>query len=202
MRCWRGDAMSSRLQGTLPWMYNESMSKFVGVRNPDGTDFLWNRIPYAASFQDLSNQPPLGANQATPMECDTTDFAVGVTMVDNSKITFSRDGYYNIQFSAQFQNTSTSNEYNISVWLQNGVGNIANSCTDLTIPKKHGGGDGLIVAAWNFFVPVTAGSHIQIMWSTAGTSVSIAYLGTRSSPDRPAVPSVILTVNEVDGTPV
>ena len=191
--------MGNQLIGTPPWLVDHAEQKYVGVKNPDGTELIWARSPHAATFQDLSNQFALGNNLATPMECDTTDFAIGVTMVDNSKITFSRFGYYNIQFSAQLQNVSTSSEYNISIWLQNSVGNVANSCTDVTIPKKHGGGNGLLVAAWNWFVAASAGSHIQIMWSTPSTDVSIAYLGTRTSPVRPAVPSVILTVNEVDG---
>ena len=191
--------MGNQLIGTPPWLIDHAQQKYVGVKNPDGTELIWARSPYAASFQDLSNQSALGNNLATPMECDTTDFAIGVTMVDNSKITFSRAGYYNIQFSAQLQNVSNTSEYNVSIWLRNSVGDVANSCTDVTIPKKHGGGNGLLVAAWNLFIPASAGSHIQIMWSTPSTDVSLAYLGTRTSPVRPGVPSVIITVNEVDG---
>jgi len=38
------------------------------------------------------------------------------------------------------------------------------------------------------------------MWSTPSTQVLIDYTDARTSPVRPAVPSVIVTMNEVDGS--
>jgi hypothetical protein len=55
------------------------------------------------------------------------------------------------------------------------------------------------VAAWNFFVDLEAGQYAEIMWSVNGTGVDCFYTGTQSSPTRPATPSLIVTVNEVDG---
>jgi len=46
---------------------------------------------------------------------------------------------------------------------------------------------------------MNAGQYAQIIWSTPNTAVSIAYEGALSTPTRPATPSVIMTVNEVNG---
>lgn len=179
-------------------LFSSTTGDIVGIKDPDGSELYFARIPHVGSFYDVSDQPA-SINTATPMECDTVDIANGVTMVSNSRITFSRAGIYNIQFSAQFKNVGTG-EQNVSVWFAKGGTNLENSTTDITIPKKHGSGDGLLVAAWNYFVQVVAGEYVQIMWSTPSTDVSVEYKATSVSPDRPAVPSVIVTVNEVDGT--
>lgn len=180
-------------------LFNNTTGDIVGMKDPDGSELYFARIPHVASFYDVSDQTA-SANTATPMECDTVDISNSITLVDNSKITFSRAAIYNIQFSAQFKNTDNSSEYNISIWLAKNGNPVDNSNTEITIPRKHGGGDGFVVAAWNFFVTGVAGDYYQIMWSTPSTLVSLEYRPTQTSPVRPAVPSVILTVNEVDGT--
>ena len=181
-----------------PWLYNSTTGDFAGLKDPDGSELIFARAPHTGGFFDVSNQTAL-ANTATPMEYDTTDFSHGVSVVSNSQITVTRASVYNIQFSAQFKNTDNSSEHNVSVWLALNGTNVANSNTQITLPRKHGGGDGLLVAAWNFFVTMNAGQYAQIIWSTPNTAVSIAYEGTLSTPTRPATPSVNLTVNEVNG---
>lgn len=137
-----------------------------------------------------------GVNTATAMTYDVTEFAVDVSIVDNSKITVARDGKYNIQFSAQLIN-SDSGEHNVSIWASVNGTNVASSCTDITVPKKLGGINGATVAAWNFFLDLTAGDYVELYWSTPNSAVTIEHTAARTTPDRPAVPSVILTVNQV-----
>lgn len=137
-----------------------------------------------------------GANTAIVMTYEVTESAVDVSIVDTSKITVARTGVYNIQFSAQFVNTD-SNEHNVSVWLSTNGSNVDNSCTDITVPKKQAGANGASVAAWNFFVSLTAGDYVQLYWSTPNSGVIMDHTAARISPTRPAIPSVILTVNQV-----
>jgi hypothetical protein len=83
----------------------------------------------------------------------------------------------------------------VSVWFaKNGV-NIDNSCTDIVL--TGGAAASATVASWNYFISLNAGDYFEIVWSTPDTHVSITYGGTRTSPVRPAVPSVIATVSFV-----
>jgi len=179
-------------------LFDNTTGDVVGMRDPDGSDLYFARAPYTGAWFDLSDQP-CSANTATAMEFDTKDFAFGISVVSNTRITFPRTSVYNVQFSAQFKNVNNTSEQNISVWLAKGGSNLANTNTELTIPRKHGGGDGLLVAAWNFFVSVNAGEYVEIYWSSPSADVSIEYKAEQVSPARPATPSVILTVSEVDG---
>ena len=188
--------MSYMKQG-FPWLYDNSSGDIVGVKDPDGSETYFARAPYIGSFYDVSLQAP-AVDTAVPLECDTTDISRGVVMVSNSQITVARTATYNIAFSAQFENSS-NDERTISLWLRKQGSNVANSNTMLTIPKKHAGGNAYVVGAWNFFVDLEAGQQAQIMWSVNGAGVSVYYAGTQTTPTRPATPSVIITVNEVDG---
>lgn len=141
------------------------------------------------------NQTAL-ANVATPIRFEHVIEAAAITIVDNVKVTFSRSGLYNIQFSAQLINTNIL-EDNVSIWVARDGTNEPDSCTDITVPKKHAGADGAAVAAWNFFYRATAGEYFRLMWSTPNAQVSLQTLPTRSSPTRPRAPAVILTVNRV-----
>jgi len=185
------------LKQGFPWIYDNASGDIVGVKDPDGSETYFSRAPYIGSFYDVSNQPA-SANTETLMECDSVDISRGVVMVDNTKITAGRTATYNIAFSAQFTN-SGNDEREISIWLAKQGAALANSNTMVTIPKKHAGGNSFLVAAWNFFVDLDQGQYAQIYWSVNGTGVSMAYTGTQTTPTRPATPSLIITVNEVDG---
>jgi hypothetical protein len=54
-----------------------------------------------------------------------------------------------------------------------------------------------MVAAWNFVLQLTAGQYVQLMCQSPDTAMRIIASGEQSSPDRPAVPSAILTVTQV-----
>lgn len=70
---------------------------------------------------------------------------------------------------------------------------VPNSGTDL---RLKGNGDKDLYAI-NYFVQAQAGDYYELMWSTDDSNVQIQYTGTRTNPTRPAVPSVITTVNRV-----
>lgn len=190
--------MATKLRPGSSFLYDSTTGDIVGVKDIDGSELFFMRIPHTGSWLDLSDQTTTAAT-ATAMEFDTVVTESGITVVDLSKITFSRKARYNLQFSAQLVN-SDSAESTVSIWLKKGDSNVANSNTDITVPKAHGGGDGTAVAAWNFFLDLEPGDYVQIMWSTTSADTSIQYIAARNTPTRPATPSIILTVNEVDGS--
>lgn len=181
-----------------PFLYDADTGDIIGVKDPDGSELLFMRIPHVASFYDTTHQTA-SANTATAIGCNTIDISRGISVVSGNRFTVSRKGTYNLQFSAQLLNTDSA-EHNISIWFRKNGADVANSTTDITVPARHGSYDGAAVASWNFFIDLLAGEYVQLMWSTPSTQVSLDYTAARTTPVRPAVPSVIVTMNEVDGS--
>lgn len=153
-------------------------------------------VPYAV-FSDLTDQTAASTTAAYAITYNTIDMAKGVTLSNNSRITFKSSGVYNIQFSIQFANADTQIQ-DVDVWFaQNGT-NIANSNSQFAVANSHGGTEGHLIAALNFYVDVVANDYVEMMWATRSTLVRIEFLAAQSSPTRPGTPSVIVTVNKVD----
>jgi len=161
-----------------------SSSNFIG----------WgNRIvrPYLAAC-DLTTQTASATTAAYPMTFDTTEEAIGISIVSGSRITFAYDGTYNIQFSSQITKTNASSA-EIDIWLRESGSNVPRSNTEVFIQ----GNNASSVAAWNWVRTFPSGSYAEIMWRTSDTDVELITYPSASSPDRPEVPSVILSVSQV-----
>jgi hypothetical protein len=126
------------------------------------------------------------------MRFNTTSYSNGVSIVDSTKATVNQEGTYNIQFSAQFDKTDSGKD-EVEVWLRvNGV-DLDWSSTILEID----GNNAEYVAAWNWLVDLKAGEFVELVWFTADVNMRILSRGALTSPSRPEVPSVILTVSQV-----
>lgn len=113
-----------------------------------------------------------------------------------SYLTFTRAGVYNIAFSAQLWRTQGGSADTVSFWLRKNGVDVPMTNTDVTILANSS----KLVAAWNFFVPVTCNTECdqyQLMWSYDNEYTNIWYQAPQLNPTRPAIPSVILTVNQV-----
>jgi len=190
-------AIQKRFPGS-PFLYDSTSGDIVGVSDPDGSQLLFARIPHVGAFHSESTQTA-SLNTATALTFPVTDISKGITVVSNSRLTVTRTAIYNIQFSAQFRN-SAGQEGEADIWFRINGDDVAASNTRITIPKTHAGGDGYLVAAWNIFLSMNAGQYAQIMWSTPSNDISIYTASGLTSPTRPIIPSVIATINEVDGS--
>lgn len=147
---------------------------------------------YYGSFYSTQDQNNSGATSVNKMTYNVTDINNGVSIVSNSRITIANAGIYNIQFSAQFDKTDSGDD-KVDIWLCNNGSNVANTNTEFTLV----GNSGKHVAAWNFFVNAAAGDYFELCWHSADVNVFINYVAAQTTPTRPAIPSVILTVNKV-----
>ena len=147
------------------------------------------------SFYDTTTQTAAVANTAYPMTFNTTDLSNGVRLrsPSTSEVEVDSEGVYDIQFSAQLDNTSGGN-HQAYIWLRvNGV-DVANSASEVRLK----GNDGELVAAWNWFYQFKARDYFQIMWSAVDTAVQLKAVAAAAP--VPAIPSVILTVgNNIQG---
>ena len=146
---------------------------------------------YLAAY-DTTDQTNAGATSVNKITYNTTDLSSGISIASSSRITMANAGIYNIQFSAQFAKTDGGDDV-VDLWLCKNGNNVANSNTEVTI---HGN-NGNFLAAWNFVVQASAGDYYELCWSSADTDVRIDYRAAATSPTRPAIPSVILTVTQV-----
>jgi hypothetical protein len=122
--------------------------------------------------------------------------STSITGTQNSRIEFAEAGVYNIQFSVQFTNTDTQ-IHDTDIWLRRNGVDVDNSNSQFSVPNKHGGVDGHLIAALNFFVQVAVDDYIELIWATQSNSVTIDYLPAQTSPTRPATPSVVVTAARV-----
>jgi hypothetical protein len=165
---------------------NENAQSATGVL----TDAF--RFGYYGAFSDSTTQT-ISANTATPMTFNTTEESFGVSIGSpSSRIVIANAGTYNVQFSAQLDKTDAGSD-DVTIWLDIDGNNVARSATDLTIA----GNNAKLLAAWNWVYTFTAGQYFRLMWSSPDSDMRLVATGTRTTPVRPAVPSVILTVTQV-----
>jgi hypothetical protein len=191
-----GKTDEDQFRNILRLYFNQIDSAFGGLLDTTGGKYV--NFPYGAFSSDADQTAT--ANTATLMTLNTTDFANGVS-ISSSKITVENAGIYNLQFSAQFQNTDTAFQ-DVYIWLrQNGV-NISGSTGFVSIPNRHAGTDGHAIVGWNYFLSMAANDYIEIYWSIPNTAVSIQHLAASGTPTKPSTQSVVATLSFVSALPV
>lgn len=123
-----------------------------------------------------------------------------ITSTSSTKITVAQDGVYNLQFSAQYANTSAT-PYDVGIWLTKNGENVADTNSEFTVPGKHGSTNGHYLAAWNLFIELNADDYVELVWRTENSAVFIEQLPVQTNPLRPAAPSVIASMTFVSNLP-
>lgn len=148
---------------------------------------------------DANLNPGFLADTAYAMTFDHSDTANnrGISIVSGSQISFTNPGLYNIQFSAQVTRSQGGSATDLTIWLRvNGI-DVPWTATDFTLQSNSL----RLVTAWNFYVPVTCAGgvcdHYELMWSSQSRYTGLVAIGPQTAPDRPAIPSIILTVGQV-----
>lgn len=154
------------------------------------------QLPYGAFSSDQDQTTT--ANTATLMTLNTTDFANGVSIA-SSKITVANAGIYNLQFSAQFQNTDNQIQ-DIRIWLKQNGTDIPGSTGYVSIPARKSaslGEEAHQITGWNYYLSMTAGQYVEIYWSATLASVTIQHYAAGVTPTSPSTQSVVATLSFV-----
>jgi hypothetical protein len=188
----------SEVNGALNGYFRNLISTLGALFGIRGGKFLNN--PHGA-FQDSTDQVAASTTVATAVTFNTTDFSNGVTLSNSSRLNVADSGIFNIQFSIQLKNT-TNDGQDVDIWFRKNGTNIDNSNSRYHAPARKSTGDpSHMVAALNFFVELTAGDYVEIMYKVDNVNVTIEHFAASASPTRPAVPSVIATVSFVSNLP-
>lgn len=149
------------------------------------------------SFYDVTDQTGNIA-AATAVKFGTNDINTkGVTVVTNgstlTRITYAAAGTYMVAPSLQFAN-SDSNDHDVTVWLAKQGTAISASATRITVPKAADGGSAFFTTM--FYVTVTAGQYLEVMWLPENAAVTIDYVAAGAI--APAIPSAIVVTERID----
>ena len=128
---------------------------------------------------------------------DTVTASSGITCtVPDSKIYFSSAGIYNIQFSLQLLNYTTSDD-NVTVWFKKNNVDVPVSASIQQVNPKHGSSPGAAILALNFVEQFAVGDYVELYWASETGNTVLATFPPGTSPTHPASPAVILTVSFV-----
>ena len=178
---------------TTTTIYNERIGyESVILIEPVTMVAATDYYPYLA-VQDSTDQAAASTTTAYAVTFNTTDYALGASLSNSSRLNVNYSGLYNLQFSIQFANTDTQIQ-DVDIWFRKNGTDIANSNSKFSVPNSHGGTDGHLIAALNFYIELAKNDYVQIMWATTSTQVTIEQLPAQTSPTRPATPSAIATL--------
>lgn len=150
---------------------------------------------YYGTFYDTTTQAIGAANTPQTVTFNTTDGHSGISVgTPTSRIVVDHSGQYDFKFSMQIR-SSNSSSVSIFVWPRiNGI-NVVDSATEFTIKSNSD----VLVVAWDFQLAMNANDYFELVWAADNTSVSVAASPSQSSPyARPAIPSIILNVSQVN----
>jgi hypothetical protein len=164
-----------------------------GAVGPSGAAGTPATQRYFLNAFDTTTQTNPSAASGNAFTYNTTVDSRGVAVVSGSMIQVANSGVYNIQFSVQLEKNS-ANKDDVDIWLsKNGVG-VPWSATTIVVE----GSSDRNVAAWNFFLSMDTNEFAEIYWHTDDLNVVALAASGHTVPTHPDIPSIILTVNNVD----
>jgi len=181
--------------GSLNGYFRKLTTILGSLFGPKGGKFMNN--PYGA-FQSTVDQTAAAANTAYAMTLNTVDYANGVSVASNSRITVVDSGIWNLQWSGQFENTD-SQDHDVRVWLKINGTVVTGSTGFFAVASKHGSVDGHALVGWNYFLSLNANDYVELWWETDNTLVTIqAY---PAAGNYPSTASLIATMTFVSNKP-
>lgn len=157
------------------------------------------QMKYYGVFSDSTTQTPAAAYTPYAVTLNTTDISNGVTRgTPTSRVIVPLSGLYQFSFSLQVESANASNK-KIWVWPRVNGSDVPNSNSEVTLS----GGGTVLVPSWSWTLSMNAGDYFEIIYAVEDTSVQLvakpARVGANGTVNfaRPAVPSVILEVTQV-----
>ena len=154
--------------------------------------------PHAMLLSDVDQESD-GITSENLLTYNVVALTNGIRVVDNTKIFVPCSGQYLVTFTLQMTNRSNS-AAELEIWAKDTGVNYPLSNTRFDIPARKSG------SIWAHIVPAITGiftvtdpavNYLEIAWWSDNADVYIEHYAAGTSPTRPAIPSVILTINFV-----
>lgn len=156
------------------------------------------QAPYAMLMSNV-DQLNAGITSENLVTYDTPIFQQAIEVRSGSQIWFEYPGQYLVTFGLMFTNRGNSEQI-IEVWAKNSAANYPLSNTRYDIPERKS------ASVWSHIKATVTGiftvddpdnDYLAIAWWSDGADVFLEHYAAGTNPARPAIPSVILTVNFV-----
>jgi len=194
---WASPTQPGKLTKVQPTAPNPviSVASVLNTSNTNGIILvrptIFPRLFYG-SFYDTTDQTVTSQQLNSPREIrySNTQISSGFHISNNSHIVAENAGLYNYQFSLQIDSTNASSSQNIWVWYRKNGEDVPATASRITVDRDYR------VVAWNFIESMEIGEYFQLMWAT--DSVNVRLHAPSASAFCPSIPSVILTVSQVN----
>jgi hypothetical protein len=147
---------------------------------------------YWGNFWNGNTITNSGANAVNTVAFPSTDpDTYGVSITSSNRLTVSHAGIYMFIATIQIAKSQGSTEEEVFFWIRkNGV-----DVPDTGFKESVKSTPKLICANWQ--VKLQANDYIQLMWSSPDIHMTLIAYGAGTTPTKPAIPSVIMTVSQV-----
>jgi hypothetical protein len=188
------------LLNVLRLYFNRITSILQLLLGPNGGAYIQNPHAMLMSNQDQPNPSITGANQLTFNQPIITQ---GVRVENTNEIWFEKSGQYLVTFTLQVTNSSNAAQ-EFEVWAgYNGTNYpLSNTRFDIPARKSESVRSHIVPAITGIFTVANPQTeYLTIKWWASSTGVLLEHYAAGTSPTRPEIPSVILTVNLVSRLP-
>lgn len=195
-----GRQYQDQLNNVLRLYFNLLDSSVNGVIGTNGGVFIQNPHAMLISNQD---QASAGTTVANTITYNQPVIQQGVEVRNGGEIWFENAGQYLVTFTLQVSNQDNA-EHLFEVWAAYNGTNYPLSNTRFDVPARKN------ISQWGHIVPAITGiftvedpqnDFLSIKWWSDSTLVFLQHYAAGTSPTRPEIPSVILTVNFVSRLP-
>jgi hypothetical protein len=161
------------------------------------TGVTWKGLlaPTYGAFASTSTQPVTAANTTTYVNFNTVFSANNVSIGSGTtdRVYIYDSGVFDVQFSTQMSLSTGTQPQLIDMWFVVDGVPVPNSTTRQTVTGK----DQESVLTVNLLQTFISGQYIQLAYSSPDPHMQLGYFSGLTSPTRPDIPSVILTVEPV-----
>ena len=157
-------------------------------------------VPYAMLMSD-QDQASAGITSENIVTLNQIIFGDGITVEDSSKIRFALPGQYLVTARFQFANRGNAAQ-TFELWAKNTGVNYPLSNTRFDIPaRKSASIYSHVTANISGIFTVTNGEYLEFAWWSDGADMYIEHYAAGTSPTRPEIASVIVTITFVSALP-
>ena len=135
-----------------------------------------------------------GATVANQVLINSTQQANGFTLGPNNRINILNSAVYFISASMQLAFTGGASNYNVTVWFTIDDVIVPNSAFTFT---TTGAQNDQTLAVITDTIQLNAGQYLKFYWWSQATGMRLIPTAAGTSPDRPASPSVNITIFNV-----
>ena len=180
--------------------FNQLGGNVNALTGVNGGAYIQTPHAMLMSDQDQANAGITVANQLT---FNQPVIQQGIEVRNTDEIWFEQAGQYLVTFTLQVSNRGNAAQ-EFEVWAGYNGSDYPLSNTRFDIPARKS------LSVWSHIVPAVTGiftvanpstEYLTIKWWASSTDVFLEHYPVGTSPTRPAIPSVIMTVNFISRLP-